>query len=422
MKIRMFCPIRLFCLISLALATCSGFADYTISVPSGLHTIANHLDHGGNTLNEVLPGVPGGTQIQKWNCVGYATYTKGAAGWLPAGGTLKPGEGAFINNPGAPFNVTFTGTPHVPVLPPPLPCGCGNINFLSAQTTNSPSTFEDILGFPPPDFTEVWVWNNGQWSVTTFFSGFGWDNFVPALQLGESAMFNIPACSTAPSLTCATNKTVDDCSPWSFDPPTTIVANCYTNHALTSTTVTNSGPCPLVTTRTWLITDICGNTNTCSQTVTVDCCTNCSGCTANNVVSLDVSVNANITYYLVNPLCTTNNTLGALLPNVPPGTIVRKWNGGYTTYQFDPDDLIWTPDGNATLNPGEGFTLQSPSAFTLTWTGCIPICPPPCLPRDRRAIRAGWRVWPRLRHLDQSVQLPAHLRHKSQHLERHRLQ
>src|ERR1700751_4343290 len=113
----------------LVLSTASGVADYTIPIPSGSSLIANHLDHGGNTLNEVLPGVANGTQIQKWNCTGYTAYTKIAAGGAPAGGTLAPGEGAFIINNGAPFNLTFTGVPHVPVLPPPLPCGCGTNNL-----------------------------------------------------------------------------------------------------------------------------------------------------------------------------------------------------------------------------------------------------------------------------------------------------
>jgi hypothetical protein len=36
--------------------------------------------------------------------------------------------------------------------------------------------------------------------------------------------------------------------------------------------VTNSAPCPWVITRTWLLTDACGNSNTCSQTVTVVSC------------------------------------------------------------------------------------------------------------------------------------------------------
>jgi hypothetical protein len=132
----------------LFLTTARGFADYTLLVPTGFSLIANHLDNGENTLDEVLPGVTNGTQISKYTCAGYTNYTKGAGGWTPAGGTLKPGDGAFIiNNSGAPFNVTFTGTPRVPVLPLLLPCGCGADNVVSRQTTNSPSAFADIMGF-----------------------------------------------------------------------------------------------------------------------------------------------------------------------------------------------------------------------------------------------------------------------------------
>jgi len=32
-------------------------------------------------------------------------------------------------------------------------------------------------------------------------------------------------------------------------------------------------------------------------------------------------------------------------------------------------DLVWTPNGNATLNPGEGGFYRSPSATTLTFVG-----------------------------------------------------
>src|SRR3954447_15798393 len=130
---------RLFAMLVsiLVLSTASGLADYTIPIPTGTSLIANHLDNGGNTLDEVLPGVVPGTVIQKWNCNGYTPYTKDAAGWTPAGGTLAPGEGAFIVNNGPPFDLTFTGVPHVPVLPPALPCGCGSNNLVSAQTTNS---------------------------------------------------------------------------------------------------------------------------------------------------------------------------------------------------------------------------------------------------------------------------------------------
>ena len=59
-------------------------------------------------------------------------------------------------------------------------------------------------------------------------------------------------------------------SNWTFDTPSAVDACSGAPVPATSfTTVTNRGPCPWVITRTWVFTDICGNTNTCSQTVTV---------------------------------------------------------------------------------------------------------------------------------------------------------
>src|SRR5262245_53142423 len=98
------------------LAACDALADsYTITVPTGFTLIANHLEHGSNTLNEVLPNVPDGTVLLKWACTNFNTnapftYSNSLGGWIPSGGTLVPGEGIGISNSGPAFNVTFTGT------------------------------------------------------------------------------------------------------------------------------------------------------------------------------------------------------------------------------------------------------------------------------------------------------------------------
>jgi len=98
---------------------------------------------------------------------------------------------------------------------------------------------------------------------------------------------------------------------------------------------------------------------------------------AQNVYSLNVvgyyniTIPANSFAMIANQLNTTNNTLGALLPNVPPGSEFYKYAGGYTTYVFDEFDNVWTPDGNATLNPGEGgfFKNVTGAPLTLTFVG-----------------------------------------------------
>jgi hypothetical protein len=94
-----------------------------------------------------------------------------------------------------------------------------------------------------------------------------------------------------------------------------------------------------------------------------------------NVYSLNVvgyyniPVPANQLVMIANQLNTTNNTIASLLPSVPPGSQINKDNGGYTTYTFDDLDLVWLPDGNATLNPGEGAFFKAPSAYTITFVG-----------------------------------------------------
>jgi len=89
-----------------------------------------------------------------------------------------------------------------------------------------------------------------------------------------------------------------------------------------------------------------------------------------NVVGYyNVPVPANQYVLIANQLNTTNNTIGSLIPNGPPGAIFQKLANGFSAYVFDDVDLVWTPDGNATLNPGEGGLYKSPTATTLTFVG-----------------------------------------------------
>src|SRR2546427_143068 len=78
------------------------------------------------------------------------------------------GEGAFFNNvSGTPFNLVFTGTPHVPVLPAALPCGYGHTNVLSRQT-NGIGTYENITGLAPQEGAQVQRWTGSSFAVYTF--------------------------------------------------------------------------------------------------------------------------------------------------------------------------------------------------------------------------------------------------------------
>ena len=78
--------------------------------------------------------------------------------------------------------------------------------------------------------------------------------------------------TNAPALNCSTNKTVQLGTAWNFDVPT-VADNVITNLTLTVLgTATNTiGSCgnSYEAIRTWLATDACGNSSSCSQTVTV---------------------------------------------------------------------------------------------------------------------------------------------------------
>jgi len=89
-----------------------------------------------------------------------------------------------------------------------------------------------------------------------------------------------------------------------------------------------------------------------------------------NVVGyINIPVNAGQQVLIGNQLNTTNNTIASLIPNGPPGAQLYKYAGGFTTYTFDDVDLVWTPNGAATLNPGEGAFYKTPTATTLTFVG-----------------------------------------------------
>ncbi|MEI6786628.1 MAG: immunoglobulin-like domain-containing protein, partial [Verrucomicrobiota bacterium] len=70
-------------------------------------------------------------------------------------------------------------------------------------------------------------------------------------------------------MVCASNKPVEFGSAWSFDPPG-VADDCRETNITVSIvgTVTN-GVRPLLVTRMWMAVDGCGNSNTCSQVVTI---------------------------------------------------------------------------------------------------------------------------------------------------------
>jgi len=92
-----------------------------------------------------------------------------------------------------------------------------------------------------------------------------------------------------------------------------------------------------------------------------------------NVYSLNVVGYANVSLpagftIIGNPLQGTNNGINTVLPNVPLGTLLYKYNNGFgSPAEFAGVGVGW--DVNQTLAPGEGAFIQVPSATTVTFVG-----------------------------------------------------
>jgi hypothetical protein len=88
----------------------------------------------------------------------------------------------------------------------------------------------------------------------------------------------------------------------------------------------------------------------------------------NSVGYVNQSIPAGYTM-IANPLNTTNNTIGVLLPDLPSFSSIYKWNE--TTSQFDIATIVFGTWDHPeyTLNPGEGAFVNTDTPFSITWVG-----------------------------------------------------
>lgn len=76
---------------------------------------------------------------------------------------------------------------------------------------------------------------------------------------------------------------------------------------------------------------------------------------------------------VANQLSTGTNTIASIFPNPPANSKVFKFNrtsGSYDVYQFVVIQGFsgWSPNGDATLNPGEGCFFQNTALTNITTT------------------------------------------------------
>jgi hypothetical protein len=170
--------------------------SYTITItPGRYNAIANQLNNGGNTLNELFPftaqnGVgsvfdyyPVGSQVFSG-----AQFDPDDLVWYPSGDiTLSPGGGALLDYTGPETTLTFTGTRvSSPVLITPVP---NALQFVSDQLPEV-GTWNTIMAVAPGAGTIVRTWDpmigtTGGWVANTF-DGSTWSLGAPTAAVGEA--------------------------------------------------------------------------------------------------------------------------------------------------------------------------------------------------------------------------------------------
>ena len=173
--------------------------------------------------------------------------------------------------------------------------GCGNLNFCSQSVlvvdttppvptcaTNKTIEFGQPWNFDPPTGTDVCGGTNVTITIlntVTNQAGFCGPTFsaTRTWQLADACNNKINCAqtvtlrdTTAPVITCSTNKNINCLGAWTFDTPTALdVASgmVVTNITIVSTVTNGSCGSGFTATRIWRATDGCSNSVTCSQTV-----------------------------------------------------------------------------------------------------------------------------------------------------------
>ena len=339
--------------VLLAGATGSSFTTNNVSAASA-GTYAVEVTGGcgsaTNTANLTV-SVPSATPlISQTNCPGTsATFSTTAGGIGPFSYVWKKDGVLLAGATGSSFttnnvNAASTGTYTVEVTG-----ACGsvtnsatlalstvvNATAPASQTTcpGSSATFSTAASGGGP-FSYVWK-KDGVVLAGATGSSFTTNN-VSAASAGiytvevhsacgnvtNSATLVITEDTTPPVIGCASNKTVECGSAWSFDVPVALDAQCGTNVTLSIlSTITNGDGCSEVITRSWQATDCCGNSASCSQIVTVvDRTPPLPGPATTNILALGG----------------TNDDFTGTEPSFPsPGLRLRMANQGSTLKGYD---------------------------------------------------------------------------------------
>jgi hypothetical protein len=174
-------------------------AGIDLTLMPGLNLIQNPLDAGpaGNTVAQVLEGVPDGTCVYQYGANGFIVndYTT-LFGWSDPNMSLVPGEGVWVHIPLAGTNVTivFVGNVMQGSLTNAIRQGFSMIGSQVPQEGNL-----DSLAYPKANGDVVFLWN----ASTAQFSSFSvnkvtgtWPPTAPAVSFAQAFFVNKVAATT----------------------------------------------------------------------------------------------------------------------------------------------------------------------------------------------------------------------------------
>lgn len=155
-----------------------GYVNVTLT--NGFTLVANPLTGATNTVAALFPNPPDQLTIYKFTGGGYAINAFEFGAWANPTQTFLPGEGFFVNNPGATYTNTFVGEVSQGNLTNPVPSGFS----LTASQVPQTGLIQTDLKYVPSEGDTVYQFKQGAgYSIKSFEFG-AWSS-EPNIAVGE---------------------------------------------------------------------------------------------------------------------------------------------------------------------------------------------------------------------------------------------
>ena len=158
----------------------------TVSLPPGFSMIANPFNATSNAVATILPGMPDGTTLSKFDTSLFRLTDNSVKNgkWINPGETLNSGEGAIIFNPTTDFKfIDFSGDVNLGNLSSPIPAGFSIRSSLVPQ----PGRLSTDLGFPVSDGDVIHLFDRDSQKYLIYpYPSKEWDSNPPVVGVGES--------------------------------------------------------------------------------------------------------------------------------------------------------------------------------------------------------------------------------------------